>query len=134
GKVHSTFKGTLNGSFSTHLTLITSVGPVFVTLQLDPETDQLTGSLTRNGEVTPIAASRVTPDRDRQVPLAGRYTLLFRNGTSSAAGAGFAAVTVNGLGEAKLTGRAADGTPFTASSSIGPDGRFPFYALLGTRK
>ncbi len=126
-------KGELGADFTATMFAKLSTGNCQVALSLDAPTNQLTGSIVRGPDALTFMASRRVADSDRPVPLAGRYTLLLPAGEDhvEGLGSGYATMMINGLGGTKISGRRNDGVPFSASASIGADGRFPLYSVSG---
>lgn len=128
-------KGELRADFTATIFAKLSTGHCQVDLSLDALTNQLTGSIVRGPDALTFMASRRVADSDRTVPLAGRYTLLLPAGEDHVAGlgSGYATMMINRLGSTKISGRRNDGVSFSASASIGADGRFPLYSVSGNR-
>lgn len=81
-----------------------------------------------------VFADRVTPrSRTDPAPQAGHHTLALLgdgDGALSPGGHGFAQVTVATPGSLRASGRLADGTVLSASSSVTDQDRWPFYQPL----
>jgi hypothetical protein len=97
---------------------------------LDPETNELTGTLTSEFEESLVirAVAKASPDEMAERGFAGKYTLRFSDGVlpeQGAFGHGFATLTVSASGSIRMAGRLADGARFTFNSAVGADGTFP---------
>ncbi len=109
------------------------LSPITVQLQLDFSGGPMTGSVSDGTWTADLAANPAIYSRTNLAPQAGRYTLLFpgaNNSSAQPAGNGFAAVTVNTLGDVSLSGTLGDGTAFTSSSVVAGQGQCPFYLSL----
>jgi hypothetical protein len=109
------------------------LSPITVQLQLDLSNGPMTGTISDGTWAAQLVANPATYSRTNHAPQAGRYTLLIPgidNASAQPGGNGFAAVTVNTLGDVSLSGNLGDGTPFTSSSVVASQGQWPFYVSL----
>ena len=93
----------------------------------------ITGTVSDGHWVAPIVCRRSKFNQSRPTPFAGRYDVIFSDGSSSAdapLGKAFLAVTVANNGNVTLTGALADNTLLTQQSTvrINEDGSWPFYS------
>jgi hypothetical protein len=136
GAVHYSFAGEFNplsGAAPVKSFPRRGLSPITVQLQLDFSGGPMTGSVSDGTWTAELAANPAIYSRTNLAPQAGRYTLLFpgtNNSSDQPAGNGFAAVTVNTLGDVSLSGSLGDGTAFTASSVVASQGQWPFYVSL----
>jgi hypothetical protein len=134
-------------SFTTRLNLdgsasvtIPRVGktPLTLNLQLDLTggTERIVGSISDDTFTADVSADRATfTAGSHPAPQAGRYTVVLGPDSSASAasvpqGNGFAALFVTANGQAIISGRLADGTPFLQGSMVSKDGRLPLYLNL----
>jgi len=128
--------GQLDADGYARLTLPRGKNPVTVDLYLDFKlySEQIRGLVTEGATVSSLVGDRSVFDaKIRKAPQAGRYTLIIPGDTNSLAspgGDGFAAITVDASGAAKITGELADGTQFSLESGISKEGVLPFYEPL----
>ncbi len=98
--------------------------------------DDLTGTLTCNGQNYAADALRNVWHTYNQVALPGNFNCAFQPGTTefnSASyphGSSFGTLTVSTLGAVTFSGRMADGTVVTASSTLAEGGDVPLFAVL----
>jgi hypothetical protein len=129
-------KSSFSGQFNTNgeTSIITSGNKFGIDLQLSPDasairgrataytgggwTSDLVGHLTAIGTVTNSAVA------------SGAYTLLLPSSNDPQVGRGWATITVDRIGQAKLKGSLADGQALTSSSAIGTNGHWPLYASV----
>jgi hypothetical protein len=107
--------------------------PITVQLQLDFSNGPITGSISDGAWAANLMALPSIYSRTNPAPQVGKYTLVFPgsdNASAQPGGNGFGAVTVNTLGDVSLSGTLGDGTPFTSSSVVAGEGRWPFYVSL----
>jgi peptidyl-prolyl cis-trans isomerase A (cyclophilin A) len=108
--------------------------PLYLTLHVDAATETLTGTVSNASWVADLKAyaavfnARTNP----ATAYAGKYTLVLPGSDmpGQPAGDGFASVTVDLNGKAKVTGSLADGSVLNQSISISRDGHWPLYASL----
>jgi Divergent InlB B-repeat domain/Fibronectin type III domain len=106
---------------------------ITVQLQLDFSGGPMTGSVSDGTWTADLLANPAIYSHTNLAPQAGRYTMLIPGANNSAGqpgGNGFAAVTVNTLGDVSLSGTLGDGTAFTSSSVVASQGQWPFYVAL----
>jgi len=108
-----------------------------LTLNLDPGTCQITGSMAaESGAPSTIAASLDAFSTGTVSPEAGSYTLLLPPNPGPAAagnppaGTGFCKMLVTADGLASVTGRLADGTVLNTAAAITADGSVALYVPL----
>ncbi len=129
-------KSSFSGQFNTNgeSSIITSGNKFGVNLQLTPDASAIFGRLTSytlggwssdmTGYLTAIG--RTT----NNAVAAGAYTLLTPSSDDPEFGNGWATITVDRLGQAKLKGTLGDGQAWTASSAIGTNAHWPLYASV----
>lgn len=108
-----------------------------VTLQMHVDGGVMTGTVSDGAWVATLAAEPAVYARTNPAPQAGKYTLAIAGGnavSNQPAGYGFATVTVSPLGGVSVSGTLADGTVFSASSTVAADGQWPLYASLNASK
>ena len=125
---------------------------LLLSFQVDPELDQVTGSLTENGNAfAQFAADRafytakhnpVPPLLPVPANILGKYTVLFppeaapNNGYTAdqyPQGNGFARLTVAVNGMATITGKLADGTTVSYGNALTKANTWPLYLALYSR-
>jgi hypothetical protein len=109
------------------------LSPITVQLQLDLSSGPLTGTISDGTWTADLVANPAIYSRTNPAPQAGRYTLLIPgldNASAQPGGNGFAAVSVNTLGDVSLSGTLGDGTAFISSSVVASQGQWPFYVSL----
>ncbi len=129
-------KSSFSGQFNTNgeTSIITSGNKFGIDLQLSPDasairgrataytgggwTSDLVGHLTAIGTVTNSAVA------------SGAYTLLLPSSNDPQLGSGWATITVDRIGQAKVKGSLADGQSWTSSSAVGTNGHWPLYASV----
>jgi hypothetical protein len=136
GSLSYSFSGqfSLTGAASKSITR-PRLSPLNVQLQLGSSNSPMTGTIsdgvwTATLEADPAVYSTATT---HHAPQAGRYTFIIPgniNGSAPPGGNGIGTVTVNTSGHVSLSGTLGDGTPISASSVVGGDGQWPFYASL----
>lgn len=129
-------KTSFSGQFNTNgeSSIITSGNKFGVDLQLTPDAGAIFGRLTSytlggwssdlTGHLTAIG--RTT----NNAVAAGAYTLLLPSSNDPEVGSGWATITVDRLGQAKLKGTLGDGLAWTAGSAIGTNAHWPLYASV----
>jgi hypothetical protein len=131
------FAGALNASGVATVTIPLAGGPVTIALQADLTggSGQITGTVTDGDSSYSFTGdeSSYAGTTANSAPETGRYTMVLSpdssvSGTYAPAGNGFAVIMVNARGGAVMTGRLADGTPFSASGHVGNDGALAIYA------
>ncbi len=164
------FKFALNGALETlgsarfgrtqaiNLTLIrkpphaVALPALLLSFQIDPELDQVAGSLTESGNAfAQFAADRafytakhspIPPLLPVPPAILGKYTVLFppeaapNNGYTAdqyPQGNGFARLTVAVNGLATITGKLADGTTVSYGNALSKSNTWPFYLALYSR-
>jgi hypothetical protein len=96
---------------------------------------QLTGTLTDGAASYGYVGSQATFNAvTAKAPEAGRYTLVLppnpdTTGTSLPQGSGYASIVVSTGGGAAVTGRLADGTPYSAVGHVANDGSLSLYCV-----
>ncbi len=108
--------------------------PVVITMLVDLFERSMTGSVTA-GAVTVAFTGYRAPFRtlNNAAPMRGRYTLLLPYDDAAlpqVKGVGAATMNVSAAGEVRIVGRTAAGAPFSASSDLLADGRFPLYSVV----
>jgi len=132
------FTGALDASGSATVTIPQHGGqPLVLTLGADLTggSGAITGTLSDGSETFSFTVdqSSYNPVTDA-APQAGRYTFVFApdpstTGSSAPQGNGFGAILVNTAGGAIISGRLADGTPFSATGRVANDGTLAIYAV-----
>ena len=101
-------------------------------------TNTVFGRITDGTWVAELTADRSTFNfKTNPAPQAARYTMHIpggTNATTSPHGDGFGAVTVDKNGTVILQGTLADGTAVSQSTSLSPDGQWPLYVSINSRK
>jgi|GEM_PF-1627229 len=141
--VKTSIKGVFdtNGNFQTTINR-SGASPLTINLALDAARNQITGTVNDTINTFALTLVRTYPSFSTTLttPAAGRYTALIPVATGSVGsltvpqGTGYVSFTVSATGSAKLTGKLADGTPFTAGSKLSHDGAFPLFVQLYGKK
>jgi len=128
----TSFSGQFNANGET--SIITSGNKFGIDLQLSTDASAIRGRATAYtaggwssdlvGHLTAIG----TPTNS--AVATGAYTLLLPPSNDPQLGSGWATLTVNRVGQAKLKGTLADGQAWSSSSAIGTNGHWPLYASL----
>jgi hypothetical protein len=133
GGVKQNFKGQFDANGTATVALAAGHA---LSLQLDSFSapTSMTGTVSQGGsEVAEIVAERQSIGGPRNSPYAGKWTMLLTppSGEEAAAsalkGVGYAAVKVNTLGVAKLTGALPDGTRVSYGGPIWSTGAWPIH-------
>jgi hypothetical protein len=84
--------------------------------------------------VSSLAGDRSVFDaKTRKSPQAGKYTMIIpgnADAKASPGGDGFATITIDANGAARIAGELADGTPFNLESGVSKEGLLPVYEPL----
>lgn len=101
--------------------------PLVVDLALDVAngTGALAGTVTDGAAASQISGERAMADAGGSAPLANRYTILLPanyNDPSQPEGVGFATLSLDEFGAARLAGVLGDGTPVTGSANVTQSG------------
>lgn len=123
----------LTGAWSTNA--IKGAPGMAASLQLDLNSGILTGRLNSNTlwSATLTAYQNPYNARTNKAPGAGKYTLLIPADTNVATlpgGNSVAALTLNTAGVLSLSGKLADGTPFSESTTLATNGDWSLYVPL----
>ena len=137
GNTVRTIAGKFNndGSFATTL-VRRGATPLTLTLQLPVAdgSDQITGTVSDDTVSSAISADRALFNaRTNAAPQAGRYTILLNpdaTQTSSPQGIGYGSVTITTGGAVVVSGRLADGTAFSESTTLSKNGGWPLFFFL----
>lgn len=135
GKAWS-FTGRLDANGFATVT-IAAQPPLTITMQaaLTGGSGQITGTLSDGTNNFGFAVSQSTFNTTTNVaPQAGRYTLVLEpnpaaTGASVPQGDGYATIVVSANGAAKVAGRLADGTPYSATGCVANDGTLALYCV-----
>jgi len=136
GGLRSSFRGQFDaGGNSTNTPHGLDTLQVILHLDLENQTDQITGTVSDNSTFTSVLlANRAVFSRTDRCPWIGRYTAVFEppagGGTNLPSGTGSAALTVTASGAARLSGVLADGTKISVSAPVSEDGMWPLYEAL----
>jgi len=105
-----------------------------VALQVDLSgaSGQINGSIGDGSFNAELTANRNVFSALNHSPQAGQYTMALPGASDSSApdGSGYATVSVDFAGRAKVSGSLADGTKFSQSTFVSGDGRLPLYIPL----
>jgi uncharacterized protein YkwD len=130
--------GALDAAGSATVTIPQPGGqPLTLTLQADLTggSGDIAGTLSDGSQTFTFTVTQSTYNPvTNAAPQAGRYTLVLASdptttGSSAPQGNGFAAILVNPAGGAIISGRLADGTPFSAVGRVANDGTLAIYAV-----
>ncbi len=137
GKSHFVVRGKFDANGVDHRVVKLPDGRLIsIDLSLDLEGgDQVTGMLSDGGTVSEFAADRALYNAQSAVPLEfqGRFTLLARHDGADALapqGDSFARLTILPKGSVRVTGKLADGTPFSQSTFLSKHETWPLYISL----
>lgn len=139
GKYYS-FSGSFDDQHWTH-TVATPKGggtPLEITAQLSTvnNTPEFAGSVSDGNWTVPLRGYKLPFDTVKnRSPLAGQYTMALVNTNVSGPGLlpngnGFGALSLGAGGNVKLTGRTAEGTPFSHAAGLSQGGEWPLYVVL----
>jgi PKD repeat protein len=137
GGVKSSFRGQFDASGnSTNTVTPHGLNQLQVILHLDIEnqTDQITGSVSDGTFTSVLLADRAMFSRTNPCPWIGRYAVVFDpppgNDPSLPQGTGNATLTVATSGAARMSGVLADGTKISISAPVSEQGTWPLYEAL----
>jgi hypothetical protein len=137
GGVKSSFRGQFDASGnSTNTVTPHGLNQLQVILHLDIEnqTDQITGSVSDGKFTSVLLADRAMFSRTNPCPWIGRYAVVFDpppgNDPSLPQGTGNATLTVATSGAARMSGVLADGTKISISAPVSEQGTWPLYEAL----
>jgi hypothetical protein len=138
GGVQSSFHGQFDASGNSTTTVTPHIGnPLQVILHLDIEnqTDQITGAVSDNSTFTSVLlANRAMFGSKNPCPWTGRYTVVFGSpavgDTPVPSGTGTATFTVTASGAARMSGILADETKISISAPVSEQGTWPLYEAL----
>lgn len=103
-------------------------------LQIDPnDPDHLSGTISDGNFNAQLDGDRAVFSLGNSANQAGHYTVVIPNSSdpgTSPGGDSYGIVSVNGLGQVRLSGALADGVKFSQSATISKDGRWPLYVGL----
>lgn len=129
-------KSSFSGQFNTNgeTSIITSGNKFGLDLQLSRDASAIRGRATAytgggwtSDLVGHLTAIGITTN---SAVAAGAYTLLLPSSNDPQVGRGWATITVDRIGQAKVKGSLADGQAWTSSSAIGTNGHWPLYASV----
>lgn len=129
-------KSSFSGQFNTNgeSSIITSGNKFGVDLQLTPDASTIAGRLTSytlGGWSSDMIGYQTAIGRaTNHAVAAGAYTLLLPPSNDPEVGSGWATITVDRLGQAKLKGSLGDGQKWTAGTAIGTNALWPLYASV----
>lgn len=132
------FTGRLDGYGYAAVTIPHSGNPpLTITVQADVTggSGQITGTVSNSTEAFGFTLSKSAYNaKTKAAPEAGRYTLVLApnastTGASVPQGNGYAAIVVRANGSATVTGRLADGTPYSATGRVADDGTLAIYCV-----
>ncbi len=109
--------------------------PVTFALQLDPATEQITGTLGTGTWAAELAARRAAFGPTNPTPHAGIYTFAIPGtpgATDRPAGHGSGTLQVSASGQVLVRAALADGSRFLQLTTLAQDGQFPLFASLYT--
>lgn len=137
GGVTSSFRGQFDASGnSTNTVARHGSNPVQVILYLDieNETDQITGTVSDGTFTSGLLADRAVFDSKSPCPWVGQYSVVFDapagGDTNLPSGSGNAMFVVTASGAARLGGVLADGTKISISAPVSEQGTWPLYEAL----
>jgi hypothetical protein len=131
GKSYSLGSGTFDDlGKTTKIVPRSGSSALVVVLQLDLfGGNQIQGTVKSGTDWT---ASLVADRQSGASSYAGAYTLIIPGSQSGPAGSGFGTVTISSSGTVAFSGKLADGTPITQSSTISKAGIWPLYYNKGS--
>jgi PKD repeat protein len=141
GGVKSSFRGQFDASGnSTNTVTPHGLNQLQVILHLDIEnqTDQITGTVSDGTFASVLVANRAVFSRRNPCPQAGQYAVVFDVPTGSdtnlPSSTGNATFTVTTAGTGRMTGILGDGTKINVSAPVSQYGTWPLYEALYTKK
>ncbi len=108
---------------------------ISMTLDTDLGANAITGTIVSGTNESSFIAERLIYSNSAPTPLAGQYTLLFLTGTAGASdrqphGDGYGILTVAPNGTLSTSGKLADGTSFSESTTLEGEDEWPFYISM----
>jgi PKD repeat protein len=137
GGVRSTFRGVFDASGNSANTVTShrlNAWQVILHLDIENQTDQITGTVSDGTFASVLLADRAVFSRKNPCPWVGRYTVVFDppvgSDTNLPSGSGNATFAVTTAGTARLSGILADGTKISVSAPVSEQGTWPLYEAL----
>jgi hypothetical protein len=112
--------------------------PVLLVLDLDPASNDLTGTVSEQGSTTNamimgwrnVWRTTATPTANPVVGQLGAHSFKIDPATTGPQGYGYGTVNVTNTGGTTVGGRTADGEVITTTGVLGPDGEVLVYSML----
>lgn len=111
---------------------------VILHLDIENQTDQITGTVSDGTFTSVLVANRAVFSRTNPCPQAGQYAVVFDvptgNDTNLPSSTGNATFTVTTAGTGRMTGILGDGTKINVSAPVSQYGTWPLYEALYSKK